>query len=110
MSDKERPAPQEGDLRRGLLGFADLIRRLEEDDRLVRNLPLILGRLGDLRRLIFEYEVRVTERLLPAESETERDSRRIVRDALERATDAADEWDTGWRPPETPGDDEEGEE
>ena len=94
------PAPTEQDIRRALLGFAGLIRKLEEQDLLLRNVPVLLGRLGDLRRLIFEYEVRVTERLLPSENPTERESRRIVRDAIERSGESVEEWDTQWRPPD----------
>jgi hypothetical protein len=95
-----RPPPTEADVRRALLGFSELIRRLEERELLLRNLPLVLGRLGDLRRLIFEYEVRVTERLLPIEDPTERESRRIVRDAKEQSSESVDEWAKEWRPPD----------
>lgn len=91
--EPEREPPTEDQVRAALLAFADLVRRLEEDGRLLRTLPLVMGRLGDLRHLLFEYEVRVTERLLPTDDPVERESRRIVREALEREQDAPDEWE-----------------
>lgn len=102
MDDKRsrRPAPTDDDVRRALLAFGDLLRRLEDQGRLLSSLPLVQGRLGDLRRLIFEYEVRVTERLLPSADPMERDARRIVREAREREQQAADDWNGDWTPPE----------
>ncbi len=104
MNDEpsQRPAPTDSDVRRALLAFGDLVRRLEDQGRLLSALPLVQGRLGDLRRLIFEYEVRVTERLLPVEDPKERDARRIVREARERERQAADDWPGDWKPPEEP--------
>lgn len=85
--------PDEERVRRALLAFSDLIRRLEREGRLERATPLLLGRLGDLRRLLFEFEVRYTERLLPIEDPVERESRRIVREAIERKREMMEEWD-----------------
>jgi len=85
--------PEEERVRKALLAFADLIRRLEDEGRLQRATPLLLSRLGDLRRLLFEFEVRWTERLLPIEDPVERDSRRIVREALEREREMLEEWE-----------------
>ncbi len=87
-----RPAPTEAQVRSALLRFAQVIQRLEEEGRLLRSLPFLMGRLGDLRRLVFEFEVRVTERLLPIEDPNERESRRVVREAREAERDAAEEW------------------
>jgi hypothetical protein len=70
------------------------VRRLDQDDRLLSTSPLIMGRLGDLRRMLFEYEVRVTERLLPIEDPVERESRRIVREALEGDDEANRDWES----------------
>lgn len=89
----ERPPPTESEVRAALVAFADLVRRLEADGRLLRTLPLIMGRLGDLRHMLFEYEVRVTERLLPIEDPDERESRRIVREAIEGEREAPEDWD-----------------
>ena len=91
----ERKPPTAAEVRAALMAFADLVRRLDADDRLLRTLPLIMGRLGDLRHLLFEYEVRVTERLLPTDDPTERESRRIVREAREGEEDAPDDWGLG---------------
>lgn len=87
-----RSPPTAAQVRAALLAFTDLVRRLDDDDRLLRTLPLVMGRLGDLRHMLFEYEVRVTERLLPTDDPVERESRRIVREAREREEDAPDEW------------------
>lgn len=85
------------------MALSDMIRRLDADDTLFRHLPLLMGRLGDLRHMLFEYEVRVTERLLPSESAAERESRRIVREAREREGELGDGWSNG--DDGTPGDD-----
>ncbi len=42
--------------------------------------------------MLFEYEVRVTERLLPIEDPIERESRRIVREARESEDEAGRDW------------------
>jgi hypothetical protein len=94
--------PNEDRVRRALLAFAELVRRLERDGRLVRSTPLLLGRLGDLRRLLFDYEVRFTERLLPIEDPVERESRRIVREAREREREIWEELDQGPGPEDGP--------
>lgn len=59
----ERRPPTEYEVRAALFAFSDLIRRLDADDRLLARLPLVMGKLGDLRHMLFEYEVRMTERL-----------------------------------------------
>lgn len=100
MSEEARggSGPTDEQVRSALLRFAELVRRLDDDGRLLRALPLLLGRLGDLRRLLFEYEVRVTERLLPVEDPAEREARRIVREATERGEEMMEEWGKGWEP------------
>jgi hypothetical protein len=96
--DPGRARPPDADtVRASLLHFANLIRRLEEEGALVRAIPLLLRRLGDLRQVLFDYEVRVTERLLPIEDPVERESRRVVRDASAREDELAEEWKRGFR-------------
>lgn len=96
--DRGRASPPDSDaVRAALLHFADLIRRLEEEGKLLQAIPLLLGRLGDLRQLLFDYEVRVTERLLPIEDPIERESRRVVRDASSRGEELVEEWKRGFR-------------
>ena len=91
--DPGRKGPPDADtVRAHLLHLANLIRRLEEEGALLRAIPLLLRRLGDLRQTLFDYEVRATERLLPIEDPVERDSRRIVREARAHEEDVADEW------------------
>ena len=89
--------PTEDRVRLELVLFADLILSLEKENRLSESLPFVLRRLGDLRRLLFDYEVRVTERLLPIEDPIERESRRVVRDASAREDELAEEWKRGFR-------------
>lgn len=93
-SGDDRRPPTEREVRTALLAFAELVKRLDDSERLSGNLPLIMGRLGDLRRMLFEYEVRVTERLLPSEDSAEQDSRRIVREAREDEEDVRREWES----------------
>lgn len=102
MAEQRRgeSAPTGDEVRSSLLRFGELVRRLDEEGRLLRALPLLLGRLGELRRVLFEYEVRVTERLLPLEDPAERESRRIVREAIEREEDVPEDWKPGWSPDE----------
>lgn len=98
MSQGEIPDREE--VRKALLSFARLLQRLDEEGELLRTLPYLVGRLGDLRHLLFEYEVRFTERLLPVEDPQERESRRIVREARDRDRNAPEEWGRGWTPEE----------
>ena len=84
--------PDAESVRAQLLHLANLIRRLEEEGALLRAVPLLLRRLGDIRRVLFDYEVRVTERLLPIEDPVERESRQVVREAKSRDEQMAEEW------------------
>lgn len=93
-SGEDRKPPTAEEVRAALVTFADLVKRLERDERLLPTLPLIMGRLGDLRRMLFEYEVRVTERLLPREDPAGDESDRIPRDAFESEDDARREWES----------------
>ena len=93
-NEEERRAgpPSEERVRLELVLFADLIQRLENENRLAEALPFILHRLGDLRRLLFDYEVRATERLLPIEDPAEREARRLIREVEESVRRASEEW------------------
>ena len=95
--------PSEERVRLELELFADLIQRLENENRLAEALPFVLHRLGDLRRLLFDYEVRATERLLPIEDPNEREARRIIREVEESRRRAMDEWGEAWTPDEEEG-------
>ena len=90
--------PSEERVRLELVLFADLIQRLEREGRLAAELPFILHRMGDLRRLLFEYEVRTTQRLLPIEDPAERAARELIREVEESLRRAAEEWSTPWTP------------
>ena len=92
--EEERRAgpPSEERVRLELVLFANLIQRLENENRLAEALPFVLHRLGDLRRLLFDYEVRATERLLPIEDPDEREARRIIREVEESRRRAVDDW------------------
>jgi len=90
--------PSEDRVRLELVLFAELIQRLEREGRLAEALPFVLSRLGDLRRLLFDYEVRATQRLLPIEDPHERAARQLLRELEERARRLSEEWDTPWTP------------
>lgn len=92
--------PSEDRVRLELVLFAELIETLAEDDRLLDAVPFLLGRLGDLRRVLFDYEVRCTERLLPIEDPDEREARRLLRELDERKREMMEDWGQGWIPPE----------
>lgn len=98
-------------IRADLIRFARLLLRLDEEGRLLRSIPHVQSLLGDLRQKLFAHEVRGTRNLPGAEGDgpsTEdvdsmgsmdavedpeiRDSLRIVREALARQEEAAEEW------------------
>ena len=94
-------------MRAELLRFADLLQRMDRDGLLLRASPRILKLLGELRQMLFAYEIRGARHLggkdLPgssgepgeapsAESEgSGEDSLRIVREALRRERELQDE-------------------
>jgi len=99
QEEKRRGGPPSEDrVRLELILFAELIRRLEGEGRLTEALPFVLERLGDLRRLLFDYEVRATERLLPIEDPAERAARDLLREMEERHRRMIEEWGEGWTP------------
>ncbi len=107
MTDRDDPEaghrsgpPSEERVRLELVLFADLVQRLENEGRLAEALPFVLRRLGDLRRLLFDYEVRATERLLPIEDPAEREARRILREVQESHGRMIEEWGEPWTPDE----------
>jgi hypothetical protein len=80
--------------------FAGLLIRMEEEGVLLERTPAVLQLLGELRQMLFAYEVRHTQKLLPEKPESapsgERepmldDSRRIVEDALRREKELQEE-------------------
>lgn len=96
--DPSQRQPDEERVRLALRAFGDLLRRLDHEDRLLDAVPLVLDRLGALRQMLFSYEVRVTERLLPTDDPVERESRDVVRRARDREREMLDEWDRDWSP------------
>lgn len=104
MTDQDRgpEPPDERKVRLALRTFGDLVRRLDDEERLLEAVPLLLARLGDLRQMLFSYEVLVTERLLPTDDPVERESRDIVRRAREREREMLDEWERGWSAEDDP--------
>lgn len=98
-------------IRADLVRFARLLLRLDEEGRLLRSIPHVQSLLGDLRQKLFAHEVRGTRNLPGADAEGHsdedgdsmglmdavddagiRDSLRIVREALARQEEAAEEW------------------
>jgi hypothetical protein len=105
VTDQDRgpEPPDEEKVRLALRTFGDLVSRLDEEERLLDAVPLLLARLGDLRQMLFSYEVLVTERLLPTDDPVERESRDIVRRAREREREMLEEWERGWTGDDDPG-------
>jgi hypothetical protein len=104
VTDQDRgpEPPDEKKVRLALRTFGDLVRRLDDEERLLDAVPLLLARLGDLRQMLFSYEVLVTERLLPTDDPVERESRDIVRRAREREREMLEEWEGGWTAEDDP--------
>lgn len=106
--EEERTGPPSEDrVRLELVLFAELIQRLENENSLLKAIPFLLTRLGDIRRVLFDYEVRGTERLLPIEDPHEREARRILREIEERRREMMEEWGEGWTPPRADSDEDE---
>lgn len=104
-----RDGPPSADrVRLELVLFAELIQRLENENSLLKAVPFLLTRLGDIRRVLFDYEVRGTERLLPIEDPHEREARRILREIEERRQEMMEEWGEGWTPPPEDSDSDDG--
>jgi hypothetical protein len=80
----------EDQLREELVSFARLILLLDRKDALLDRSASVLRLLGDLRRMLFAWEVRVTDRDSPTQARRpgalapDEPSARIVREALER--------------------------
>lgn len=95
-------------LRADLRRLATLIRKLEDEGRLLEEIPRLMKILGDLRQKMFAYEIRSVENLIPtdeAESKQLEESRRIVREALKREQKKLEEWETLWSPDADPEED-----
>ena len=91
-------------LRAELLRFAELLQRMDREQLLLRASPRILKLLGELRQMVFAFEIRAARHLdgkdLPgspgpaadeAPPSLDQESLRIVREALEREKELQDE-------------------
>ena len=93
-------------LRSELLRFAELIQRMDRDELLLRSSPRILKMLGELRQMLFAYEIRGARHLggkdlpgpqeLPEGAEGEQEgidpaSWRVVQEALKREKELQEE-------------------
>lgn len=84
----------EDQLREELVSFARLILLLDRKDALLDRSASLLRLLGEIRRMVFAWEVRVTDResptrprrpgSVPPRVEEDDPSMRVVREALER--------------------------
>ncbi len=80
-------------LKQELLNLAAAIRRLDEEGELLHASPELIRLMGDLRRKLFEYEVRCTERLLPRKELPEvLEAQQIVRDEARRLEEEDEKW------------------
>lgn len=102
MGKYDEMPPEE--LRERLVRFGRLILRLEEEGELLDKAPQVLKIIGDLRQMLFAYEVRCTARLGPEQSEAGGEAQgaaeddpslleslRVVEEALEREQELLDE-------------------
>jgi hypothetical protein len=90
-------------LRSELLRFAELLQRMDQDQLLLRSSPRILKMLGELRQMLFAYEIRGARHLGgkdlpgphgPEGTETggiDPASWRVVQEALQREKELQDE-------------------
>ena len=91
-------------LRAELLRFAELIQRMDREQLLLRASPRILKLLGELRQMLFAFEIRAARHLggkdLPgvpgpaageAPAPLDQESLRIVREALAREKELQEE-------------------
>ena len=100
-SSEERSGPPSEDrVRLELVLLAELIQDLARKDSLLEAVPFLFRRLGDLRQVLFDYEVRGTERLLPIEDPKEREARRLIREMEERKREMMKDWEKPWEPDE----------
>ena len=87
-----------------LLRFAELIQRMDREDVLLRSSPRVLKMLGELRQMLFAYEIRGGRHLggkdLPGPNDPapeaaldpdEAASQRVVEEALRREKELQDE-------------------
>lgn len=92
MADEGKKVDPER-LKTELLDLAAAIQRLDEEGELLHASPELIRQMGDLRRKLFEYEVRCTKRLLPRKELPEvLEAQRIVRDAARRLQEEDDRW------------------
>jgi hypothetical protein len=93
-------------LRYEIQRFARILQRMEEKDEVLDRTADILTLLGELRRMVFAWEVRSTfrgdeptelgrEGSSPPDPGTESDGERIVREAQDRQSDFTDGLDEG---------------
>ncbi len=100
-------------LRAELLRFAESIHRMDQEDLLLRASPRILKLLGELRQMLFAFEIRAARHLggrdLPGTTRRtvgegvvpfDQESLRIVREALEREKELQDELERRFLDPE----------
>jgi hypothetical protein len=103
-------------LRAELVRFGRLVLKMEETGILLERSPTLLKMLGELRQMLFAYEVMHTGNLVPTEEKRQererlqerilgpraeeedamvRESLRVVREALEREQELQDEIEDG---------------
>lgn len=97
---KERDRVDPESLRQNLLRLARLIRKLDQQGRLLESSPELIRLMGNLRSKLFDYEVRHTGRLLPQPSEPPevKEAQRIIEEAVRALEEAEQQWGRGWSP------------
>lgn len=97
---KERDQVNPEQLRRSLLRLARLIRKLDQEGRLLESTPDLIRQMGNLRSKLFDYEVRHTRRLLPqpADPPEVMEAQRIIEEAARALEEAEQRWGRPWSP------------
>lgn len=93
------------ELRRQLVRYARLVLRRDEEGTLLDSLPDLMKFLGELRRMVFAYEVRgvhssagegSSKEKKPPPDPTLLESLRVVEEALERAKELQEQLERGF--------------
>jgi len=87
-------------LRLNVLRLAQLIRKLDEEGKLLEAAPRLIHYMGNLRAQLFEYEVRHTGRLLPRPEDVPEvlEAKRIIEEAARQMEESERQWGGPWSP------------
>lgn len=95
-------------LRQNVLRLAQLIRKLDEEGKLLEASPRLIRYMGNLRAQLFEYEVRHTGRLLPRPEDVPEvlEAKRIIEEAARQMEESEQQSGRPWSPQDNEEEDE----